>query len=447
TQPTSLFDYEAGTTTDSYTTPGFPEESAPLSVEDLSPEVIAAARTTCAAVTDPGLADECAFDVATTGSTEYVTLYSLSDDFQAQGPVALGAAPAPTPTPRGSGGPSAGIVLVGDHLTGAADARLGPDGTVYVEVGEQPIAFGDVTPVLLALDGATGVVKHRAVAVAGGRLVWAAGALWAAEFQRGDFGCQVSRLDPTTLAPQASIPTVCYDGQTVLVTLDDAPWFIDPTGAGSNGEGAHLQRIDPTTNKLDANPDGRIELPFASSALGRIGFGSVLATTSAGVIFGERHDGIFRINLDGSVDPLGSPGAFSAFFAAGNGVWTQTVIGGFEDPSGTAEFFTGGSASELRVGIVGDLIGADESAVYGSYAEFDDEPDGFWRFPLDGGAPQQLAGSGFTPNGFGGQLRLLYRDITVPLLIGDGLAVKLWIAPSPTNDTQSALLFQSIPLP
>ena len=31
-------------------------------------------------------------------------------------------------------------------------------------------------------------------------------------------------------------------------------------------------------------------------------------------------------------------------------------------------------------------------------------------------------------------MRLLYRDITGPLLIGDGIAVKLWVAPSPTAE-------------
>ena len=151
---------------------------------------------------------------------------------------------------------------------------MGPDGTVYVRGRRAGAGVRRHDPsCVLAIDGRTGAIKQRAVGVAAGRLAWAAGSIWAGEFQRGDSGCQVSRLDPVTLAPKASMPTVCYDGGTLLVALDDAPWFIDPTGAGANGEGAHLQRIDPATNKLDTAPDGRIELPYcelgARPVLGR----------------------------------------------------------------------------------------------------------------------------------------------------------------------------------
>ena len=41
-------------------------------------------------------------------------------------------------------------------------------------------------------------------------LAWAAGSLWAGEFARPEAGqCRVSRLDPDTLAAQASVTTVC----------------------------------------------------------------------------------------------------------------------------------------------------------------------------------------------------------------------------------------------
>ena len=319
---------------------------------------------------------------------------------------------------------------------------------MYVEVGEQAQAFGDTTLVLLAVDGRTGAIKQRAVGVAAGRLAWAAGSIWAGEFQRGDFGCQVSRLDPVTLAPKASVQTVCYDGGTLLVALDDAPWFIDPTGAGSNGEGAHLQRIDPATNKLDTSPDGRIELPYANSsarpARVRIGAGDDVC----------RRDLRRATRRHGPGQPRRQRGSARL---AGGVLRVLPRRGRRVDADGDRRLFgperhapSSSPVARARIGgsgIIGDLIGADDRAVYGSYAEEDAEPDGFWRFPIDGGGQQQLAGSGFTPNGFGGQIRLLYRDISGPLLIGDGLAVKLWIAPSPTADTQSALMLQSIPLP
>jgi hypothetical protein len=450
-QATSLFDYEGGRTPDSYVVADFPPEQAPLSIEDVDPAALAPARTACAQVTDPDLADQCAFDVATTGSDEYVALYLVSNDLEERGPAALDPVPNPTPTPpTGGGGVPTGIVQVADKIANASFAVLGPDGTLYVQTYEVDRPFDtDPTAVLLAMDGSTGTMRKRVVnqgesfGYSGGRLAYAAGSVWSAEFMRKESECSVSRLDPQTLDVRARVTTVCFDGRTVMVTLDDAPWFIDPTGAGANGAGAHLRRVNPATNALDTTPAGSIELPFANSLLG-IAIG-VMASTSEGVFFGERQDGVFRINAgDHTIDPLGKPGAGYGFFAAGTGVWTQTSIGTSEEPEGMAEHFTGDATSAARAILTGYLIGADNAAVYGSDAADEDQADGFWRFPIDGGS-ERLATSGLVDSGFGGQVRLSYRDPGAPLLIGDGLAVKLWIAASPNPD-YTRLLFQSIPL-
>jgi hypothetical protein len=453
TAETSLFDYDAGQSTDSFTVVGFPRETAPLSSEEVDPAALAVARTACGAVSDPDLADQCAFDVATTGSAEYVTLYTVTDDFQQRGPIALEPIPASSPTPgTGGGGVPTGIVEVADRIGNQINAALGPDGTVYVEVAELDAPFDlEPTYVLLAVDGGTGATRQRVelgvpeFTRLGGRMVFAAGSLWAAEFKRDDSGgCQISRLDPRTLAEAATVATVCFDGRTLPVALDDEVWFVDPTGAGTDGAGAHLRRIDPATNHVDTSVGAGVELPFASTTLGLTG-GIDWVTTSAGVIYGDSFHGVFRINPDASIDALGKPGTGFGFSPAGRGVWTQTVVGTSAAPEGTAELFTGGAASEDRVRINGRLVAADDDAVYASFAEDEDQADGFWRFPIGGGSPERLAVSGFVSNGFGGQLRLLYRDVQGLLLIGDGLAVKLWIAPSDEN--QVRLLLQAIPLP
>jgi hypothetical protein len=96
------------------------------------------------------------------------------------------------------------VNLVEDHLAntsafGVGSHTLGPDGTVYVEVGEPGQSFGDVTTVLLAIDGPTGHVQQRATADDGGLVAFAAGSLWVDAFKRPATGCAVARLD----APEA----------------------------------------------------------------------------------------------------------------------------------------------------------------------------------------------------------------------------------------------------
>ena len=85
TTTTSLFDYDAGKTTDSFTVPNFPPQTVPETIADLDPAAIATARTACGSVSDPDLAEQCAFDVATTGSTQYVSLYASTDQLQSGG--------------------------------------------------------------------------------------------------------------------------------------------------------------------------------------------------------------------------------------------------------------------------------------------------------------------------------------------------------------------------
>ena len=316
-------------------------------------------------------------------------------------------------------------------MANGVTAALGPDGTVYVEVGDQPKQFGDASWEVLALDPATGKVRQRAPATAFGGLAWAAGSVWAGEFKRGDAGCQVSRLDPGTLAVQANVPTVC-GGQnlTAFAAVGDAIWFVDRTGADSSGHGAHLRRIDPATNKVDTSADGSVELPFVTDFLGAPGpiavaTSQMFSTTSTGLIFGDRQNGAFRFAPGSGIDPLGKPGGDLAFgrFAAGDGIWTQTVVGTFDQPEGTVGFYTGGSTPATQLGMNGYLVGADDRAVYSSFSANDNEVDGLWRYPIDGSVGERIASSAIVPNGFGGQQTLAYRNPGAPLLIGDHLAV------------------------
>jgi hypothetical protein len=451
TASSSLFDYAAGTTTDSFTVQGFPPETVPQTTADLDPAAVATARTACAVVTDPELADQCAYDTVVTGSTEYVTLYSVTDTFQTQGTTALGPPTSgPSPTPPPAGGPSAGIRIVEDHLGGIGSAVLGPDGILYVTVGEQAAAFGDVNPFVLAVDSSTGAIRKKAASAAIGRVAWAAGSLWVGEFNRSDAAfCEISRLDPVTLTVQAKLTTVCGPrGVTEFAAVGDAIWFIDPTGSDANGVGGHLRRIDPATNKVDTGPGGNVDLPVIPLAIGVPGAGALFASTSDGLIVGNRQQGVYRLSAGSDAfEQIQLPATFAALFPAGAGVWTQTEIGTSGAPEGVVTFASGDPGSNIQIGVNGYLAGADDSAVYATPPLEDGQPDELYRYPADGGQPTRLATSGTVPNGFGGTQVLKYGDPLFPFLIRDRLMVKLWQAASSNENSQLVLAIQAIALP
>jgi hypothetical protein len=451
TAASSLFDYAAGKATDSYTLAGFPPEAVAQSIDDLDAAAVLRARSTCASVTDPDLLDECAYDVAVTGSTEYATLYASTEALETQGVASLDQPPPSASSPPPVVGTPSGINLVEDHLVGVGSSVLGPDGTLYVYVAEQGAGLGDFKPVLLAVDSATGKVKHKAGAAAAvGALAWGDGSLWAGEFERSDaVFCEISRLDPVTLAVQAKVPTVCSTrGRTDFGTVGDAVWFADGTGVDANGGGGHLRRIDPTTNKVDPTASGNLDLPVTPQAVGIPGGGSILASTSKGIVVGDRQHGFYVLTVGSDAfEKIDLPAGASKLFPAGDGIWTQTEIGTSSAPEGVVTFATTAGGSGAELGIDGDLVGADDSAVYATPPKEDQDPDAIWRYPIEGGAPARLAVTGQVPNGFGGTLTLIYRDPGLPLLAGNHLIVKLWQTASAGADVGVSLVIQAIPVP
>ena len=141
------------------------------------------------------------------------------------------------------------------------------------------------------------------------------------------------------------------------------------------------------------------------------------------------------------------PAGASKLFPAGDGIWTQTEIGTSSAPEGVVTFATTGGGSGAELGIDGDLVGADDSAVYATPPKEDQDPDALWRYPIDGGAATRLAVTGQVPNGFGGTMTLIYRDPGFPLLAGNHLIVKLWQTASAGADVGVSLVIQAIPVP
>jgi hypothetical protein len=457
-QDSSLFDYDEVKTTDSYAVSGFPPETSPITIDDVDPNALGPARLACAAVTDTDLADQCAFDVAITGEQQFTTLYLVSDELEMEGTSTLDEAPPvpgssqPPVTPPASNGPlPADINFVADHL-GAVGARLlAPDGTLYVNVVAQQEEFGEGKPTLLAVNPQTGeVTSHPDEPTAAGLLAWADGSLWVGEFSRTEVGkCEITRLDPATLAVQATVDTTCGEQiLTVFASIGDAIWFVDPTGAAADGTGAHLRRIDPTTNAVDPSAQANLVLPFLPQNV-TIPGGTMFVSTPQGLLFGERQHGLYRLLAGGdSFDSLGTPGDGRMWFPAADGFWTQTGDFGPDGTGSTASFFNGGADASLTLGFDGYLAGADGSAVYVEYQEDTEVADSLIRYAIDDGSQQAIAFGGSVPNAFGGTTSLGYSDSSInPLLHSDQLIVKVWQVPMSGPETLSQLLVQAIALP
>jgi hypothetical protein len=78
TAETSLFDYEPGETTDTFTIPGFPAPEKVLTLDDLTPEQRAAGEAACRHILATILRDQCIFDVAITGDPAFAQIYDFT---------------------------------------------------------------------------------------------------------------------------------------------------------------------------------------------------------------------------------------------------------------------------------------------------------------------------------------------------------------------------------
>ena len=84
TSSDSLFNYDPGKTTASYGYPGYlPEGGPPPTALDAA--TLAASDTTCFAIVDVDLRDDCVYDVTVTGDTGFAANYALTDMFDGGG--------------------------------------------------------------------------------------------------------------------------------------------------------------------------------------------------------------------------------------------------------------------------------------------------------------------------------------------------------------------------
>jgi hypothetical protein len=416
TDATSLFDYDGGKSTASYTIKPYPTDPRYGSLTDLSSDQRSAGATACSAIKDSDLHDDCVFDVGVSGEHGFADGYAATQSFQDAPAVAPTASPAASPS-TGPGAESGAITMT-QGLAIGGDA-VGPNDTVYASVQTAANAYS-----LIAFDPKAGRTIAQVAVPALTAVHLAAGSVWlpGPEPTATGAGCSVTRYDAETLAEQATVSIPCGPGGAPEIASDgDAVWFGDASRYDSSKDsGLVLTRIDPATNA----PGTKVALP--------VGHETLMDSTGA-LFYGDDSDGYYRLATGSTtLDSLGTLGTYLGKpFAGGTGLW---VLSG---DLASAKYFTAAGNPAATVTIGGLVIAGDATAVY--VAIPGDDAQGLWtaqlwRYPVDGSTPTQL---GVPPIVDGSYLS--FEADPLPIANGDGV-LKLWATHSSNGQTSVILL-------
>ena len=260
TDSTTLFDYDAGKTTASYTQKNYPPDTPDLkpadSLSDLTPEQQAPGIAACGSITDQGLHDDCVFDVGVSGDSGFATSYEAAQEFFDSGIAG------PTPAPSGTPiliTPGPGTVAGAAAITPAILVQsyaIGPDNKLYLSAKVTSSKF-----TLLEVDPATGSILQQVDVPRTTEVHLAGGSVWLPGLKVDSNGnnCSVTRFDAQTLAEQQTIAIPCAPFGPTVASDGSAVWFEDTTKYDSaTKKGAVMTRIDPATNAFGPS----VDLPF-----------------------------------------------------------------------------------------------------------------------------------------------------------------------------------------
>jgi hypothetical protein len=410
TDTTTLFDYDPGKSTASYTIKPFPTQAKFLTLARLSSAQLAAGNSACLAITDSGLHEECVYDVGATGQSGFADSYKNVQTFNTTAPATSGNLPA---TVTG-----AAIVAHGTAIGGIA---VGPDKTVYLTV-----QTGDNAYSLISFDPTSGQVIRQVSIASDTEVHYAAGSLWLpgleADANGGD--CTVSRFDAGTLAKQATITVPCpYVGGPLIGSDGSAIWFMDVTNFDSTtGKGAVLTKIDPATNRPGAS------VPLSST-------NGYLIDSQGALFYVDQNNDYY--GLPTGATALALIGNFSQTTVPGGaGLWITSADGD------SVQHYTAAGSAQASVKIAGTLVAGDGSA---AYMEVEAQAaDGstriqLERYPADGSSPSELA----LPPVIGGS-PASYQNHPAATAPGGGV-LKLWVVEGDTAQN-SQILLQWVPL-
>jgi hypothetical protein len=410
TNSTTLFDYDAGKSTATYTIEGFPAYADYITAGDLTAAQTATGTPACTAITDAGLHSDCVFDVGVTGDSTFAQTYQATQSFFDSGIARATPAPqaTPAPTPVASGAVIGALQIVqGSRLGGFA---LGPDNMLYIAV---EVSSGH--SILVEVDPTTGKIVHQVdvpaltdVHVVGGS-VWLPGLVTDSNGDR----CSVTRFDASTLTQGATIALPCSPQTPQIASDGSAIWFVDTTKYDvPSKKGAVLTRIDPATNGLGPS----VALPSDSGRL----------EDSQGAVF-FLDTGLDRgsYRLTSGAPAMDSLGVFNVqtVVAAGTGLWVTSADGQ------AAEYFTAAGTPQVTLPMsAGKLVAGDATAAYldilGQDSTGGRTSDNLWRYPIDGSAPTMLA--------------------SAPIVDGEGYSYSSAYQPPPVANGHGIALLMSV---
>ncbi len=397
TDATTLFDYDPGTSTATFTDRNFPADVPSPVPPSFSPDLVAAAEAACAGVSDQELHDECTFDVEATGDDGYATSYAaVEQDLYDVGIVT------PSPTPAPSGGATGAVVVT--QATDIQGSALSPDGSVV----DLSIDTASGKAQLVAVDAKSGRVLKQVEEPRATDLHIAAGSLWAAGLAADASGgiCTVTRFDPDTLDTQATFPIPCtfgYPGPRI-VSMGTSVWFVDTSAYDLNAQtGAKLTRIDPTTNQ----PGSSVPLGFIGGCC-QDSQGAVFCYCSQGTLSGLADGGSGFVSLG---QPSGS------IFPVGDGVWTT-------DQNGDAVLERVDGSTSPPIPLQGaQIVGGDANGLYVQQSRAQIE---LLYQRSDGSAPTQVGAAPVIGTGLD-QTNLDYETGGPVKLAAPGGLATLWL--------------------
>jgi hypothetical protein len=425
TDATTLFDYESGKSTASYTIKPYPVAGKVVTLPDLSTAQTAIGNSACSTITDSTLHDDCVFDVGVTGQIGFATGYQAVQSFYDSGIISTPQSIAPVSFPPVSATPGSPLPTV---ISGAVTVTkgtaiggyaVGPDDTVYLSVQTAKSSYS-----LISFDPKAGKVIQQVAVPALTEVHYAAGSLWLPGLRDTMLGsCSVTRVDATTLTEQATIPLPCAGVTGPLIASDgSAIWFENTTNYHpATKKGAVAVRLDPSTNK----PGTTVAMPSA---------GGYLIDSQGAVFYEDTNTGAYYVLTDGSAAFVSLGKFTNVAVASGAGLWVQNGTGKL------AEYFTTAGSPDHTIQVRGTVVAGDSSSVYVE-AQVATTNGGtqpaLLRYPIDG--------SGFTrialPPKVGGSPQLYSLD-PPPTVTANGF-VKLWAIQSDTP--QASILLQWVP--
>ena len=378
TDSTTLFDYDSGKSTATYTIKGYPADTADITAADLTPAQTSAGEAACGGVTDADLHDECVFDVGVTGETGFAGGYQAVQTFQdlgivkaTPGPAASVSYPAASPRPGTIDG--AFKTIQAQRLVGYA---IGPDNTVYISA-----QIDDTHSTLLAIDPNSGKIVKQVDIPAATQIHIAGGSLWLPGLATDPDGghCNVVRYDAATLVQGVTLKIPCGPYGVQIVSDGSAAWFEDTTKWDyTTDKGAVLTRIDPTTNAFGPS----VDVPYLNG----------YHRDSQGALFWfDTGAGKSWYRLTTGATAMESMGQFKYEpIPAGTGLWVQS------DDQKSAQYYTTAGTPQVTLPINGGtVVGGDTTAAFiqitGENAAGTAAAEQLWRYPIDGSAPVMIS--------------------------------------------------------